>query len=169
MNIEAFIEKYTSEGEQSTVGENLILNRGPVSQDALPQIEKDVPKGTNYAQDWGFGDDVQRLWLNPNVPFMAGFSKLSHSLHVWRYPNRLTYIKHSKDIGEFFSKEAFSNYEDIAKYVEDPETPDETLERTVADVLKPKKPELLRLVLGDLLETSIRELQVDVMIDRLAE
>lgn len=169
MNIEEFIEKYTAEGEQSTVGENLILNRGPANQDALPEMEQDLPEGTNHSTEWGFGDDVQRLWFNPNVPFMAGFSKLSHSIHIWRYPNRLTYIKHSKDVGEFFSKEAFTNYEDIAKFVEDPDTPDAVLEQSVADILKPKNPDLLRLVLGDLLDISLRELQVDIMIDKLAE
>ena len=169
LTIEEFIEKWTEGGEESKVGENLTLNRGPANQDSLAEMQKDVPEGTSHTSDWAFGDEVQRLWFNPDVPFVAGFSKLSHSIHIWRYPDRLTYIKHAKEIGEFFSKEAFSGFDKLTKLVEDPNTPDVVMDRPISEIIDIKKNSLAEKVLGDILHVTARELQVDVMIQRLAE
>ena len=90
--VEEFIERFCQDGEEDTVGENLTLNRGPARPEDLDAMQASIPDGTVTLSQWGFGDDVQRIWINPHYPFYAAFSALSHSIHVWRYPSRCPFF-----------------------------------------------------------------------------
>ncbi len=169
VKIEEFIETFCAEGEEDTVDRGLTLNRGPVKPEDLEKMQANVPEGTVTYEQWGFGDDVQRIWINPRVPFWAGFSALSHSLHVWRYPSRVPFLRHMDEVAEFFGAKPFKNMKEILDSLDDPNAPDDKLDVPLREVLEIEKPEIVESVLGPILDATPREFQVELMLEELSK
>lgn len=169
MTIEEFIQEFCEDGEEDVVGEGQTLNRGPAKPEDLDRMQANVPEGTVSTAQWGFGDDVQRIWINPYVPFYAGFSALSHSIHVWRYPSRVPFLRHMDEVAEFFGSRPFEGLKEMLDGLNDPNTPDSLLDGTVRDALKINDATVTEQVIGPILDASPREFQVEMMMDELGK
>lgn len=167
--VEEFVERWCENGEEDQVGENLTLNRGPAKPEDLTPMQQDVPPNTVVIPAWSFGDDVQRIWVNPDYPFFAAFSALSHSIHVWRYPNRLSFLRHVDEVAEFFGNRPFNGLKDVLDGLNDPNYPEDKLDRPLVESLEILDKESVEAAFGPLQFITPRELQVEQMMERLAE
>lgn len=167
--IEEFIDRFCEEGEEDTVGENLTLNRGPAKPEDLDVMQQNIPDGTVSHTKWGFGDDVQRIWVNPHYPFFAAFSALSHSIHVWRYPSRVPFLRHMDEVAEFFGSRPFDGLKHMLDSLNDAKADEAMMDGTVREALTIHDPKVCEAVLGPILDASPREFQVELMMDELAK